>query len=98
VRALCIQIVSGGGVNALVTHRSGGAIQRFLTVHNMDGLFAGWVTPEEGFPRKPDPAMFLAALQRFDLAAEESLAIGDERLISRRANPLVCSPACLANA
>lgn len=46
----------------------------------MRGLFAGWITGDMGYARKPDPESFLAAIEKFGLKSEESLALGDRDL------------------
>lgn len=77
---VCRWTVACGGKNVLVTHRAELTSLRLLESFHLRGLFAGWVTGDMGFPRKPNPASFLAALQRFDLQPENALALGDRDL------------------
>lgn len=77
---LCRRIVARGGRNVIVTHRAESTSLRLLEGFNLRGLFAGWVTGDMGFPRKPNPASFLAAIQRFDLQPANALALGDRDL------------------
>lgn len=73
-------IVDHGGKNAIVTHRRLASTQELLSVHGLEQYFSGAVTGDDGFPRKPDPVAFLAALERFDLDAAETLNIGDREI------------------
>lgn len=77
---LCRWTMARGGKNVIVTHRAESTSLRLLESFNLRGLFAGWVTGDMGFPRKPNPASFLAALQRFDLQPATALALGDRDL------------------
>lgn len=63
------------GINVVVTHRDGASARTLL-----DGLnlrVADMVCPEDGFPRKPDPAMFTHMLNKHRLDPARTLAIGD---------------------
>lgn len=73
-------IVEGGGKNVIVTHRGQAGTDELLATHGLAFYFAGAVTADDGFPRKPDPAAFFAALERFDLDAAETLNIGDREI------------------
>jgi len=48
-----------------------------LAAHNMIDYFAGCLTREDGYPRKPDPAIFKAALATYQLKRAETLVVGD---------------------
>ncbi len=79
-RELCTWVVVKGGKNVIVTHRGRSSTEELLTVHGLRELFAGWICHEDGFPRKPDPQAMQAAVQRYGLDPEETLAIGDRDL------------------
>ncbi len=62
-RAVCEHILSAGGKNVIVTHRGLAGTTGLLEAHAMTALFAGWITHEDGHPRKPDPSAYQAAMQ-----------------------------------
>lgn len=76
----CQWALARGGKNVIVTHRRELTSLRLLEAFKMRGLFAGWITGDMGFARKPDPESFLAAIEKFGLKSEESLALGDRDL------------------
>lgn len=80
VEAVCAAIVRRGGLNVAVTHRDVRTTQTLLDAHGLALYFAGIVSVEQGYPRKPDPAMALAALERFGLDRAATLMIGDREL------------------
>lgn len=80
VDAVCAAIYRHGGLNVAVTHRHVRSTQVLLDAHGLAPLFAGIVSVEQGYPRKPDPAMVLAALQVYSLDLAETLMIGDREL------------------
>ncbi len=80
VRELCTWAVATGGKNVIVTHRQRASTEELLDAHGLRELFAGWITHDDGFPRKPASDSFLAALSRFDLDPSETLALGDRDL------------------
>jgi phosphoglycolate phosphatase-like HAD superfamily hydrolase len=93
VREVCETIAALGGVNAIVTHRGAESTAGLLAEHGMQALFAEVVTRDDGYPRKPDPAAFLAILRNQHLDARETLAIGDRELdilAGRAAGLLTC--------
>jgi len=77
---VCEHVCRIGGRNVIVTHRSRAGTERLLAANSMQHLFAGWLTADDGYPRKPDPAAFEAALGLHHLVREETLAIGDRDL------------------
>ncbi len=77
---LCTWAVVSGGKNVIVTHRSRAGTVELLKAHDLHELFAGWVTHDDGFPRKPDPQCMLAALERYELDPAQTMAIGDRDL------------------
>ena len=46
----------------------------------MEDLFAGCITSDDDFPRKPDPAAFLAALEQYNLVKQETITVGDRAI------------------
>ncbi len=77
---VCRHIRAIGGANVIVTHRRRASTEALLAANDMAGLFAGLVTADEGYPRKPDPTMFELALVEHRLARPETMAIGDRAL------------------
>ncbi len=77
---VCQTILERGGRNLIVTHRTmkGGTI--LLKAHRMERLFTEGVGREAGFAKKPDPAAFLAMLEKYNLPVEETLAVGDREI------------------
>ncbi len=63
----------------LVTHRDRAAL-RALDAAGLLPLFSGWVTQEDGFPRKPDPASVLHLLRSFGLDPDTVCMVGDRPL------------------
>jgi HAD superfamily hydrolase (TIGR01509 family) len=77
VRAVCQLIFSLGGKNVIVTHRGRTGTLELLAANQMTVYFAGYLTRDDGYPKKPDPAAFHAALQVHGLRHEETIAVGD---------------------
>jgi phosphoglycolate phosphatase-like HAD superfamily hydrolase len=77
VLEVCQHICAIGGKNIIVTHRGLKGTLELLTAHNMTGYFAGCLTRDDGYPRKPDPAIFEAAIMKYQLKREETLTVGD---------------------
>ncbi len=66
---------AAGGLNLVVTHRdrdSALGLLRGLSLE-VDDL----ISTSDGFPRKPDPAMYLAMLERHGLDPAQCLSVGD---------------------
>jgi len=74
---VCQFICSLGGKNIIVTHRRRRGTLELLAANQMTDYFAGHLTGDDGYPRKPDPAAFEAAIQAHDLMHEETMAVGD---------------------
>jgi phosphoglycolate phosphatase-like HAD superfamily hydrolase len=92
-KALCEYICSAGGKNVIVTHRSREGTAGLLAAHAMEDFFSGRITREDGYPRKPDPSSFAAALKSFGLKPEETMAVGDREidiLAGKAAGLLTC--------
>lgn len=67
-----------GGLNIVVTNRDRISATALLTATGleMDDL----ICPGDGFPRKPDPAMYRAVLERHHLDPADCLAVGDRAI------------------
>ena len=74
---ICDYICSINGKNVIVTHRGREGTVELLSTHDMIGRFADYIVRDDGYPRKPDPAVFIAALERNNLEREETINIGD---------------------
>jgi HAD superfamily hydrolase (TIGR01509 family) len=93
VREVCERIAATGGVNAIVTHRNAESALALLDAHGMRALFAEIVTRDDCYPRKPDPAAFLAILENQHLVPSKTLSIGDrdiDILAGRAAGTRTC--------
>jgi phosphoglycolate phosphatase-like HAD superfamily hydrolase len=77
VITICAYICGAGGKNVIVTHRGHAGTQELLAAHNMTHYFAGCLAREDGYPRKPYPAIFEAAIQIHDLSKAATLTVGD---------------------
>jgi phosphoglycolate phosphatase-like HAD superfamily hydrolase len=76
-REICDRIWFGGGQNVIVTHRGARGTAELLAANGLSRYFAGCITRNDGLPRKPDPAAFTAAIERYGLDRGATLAIGD---------------------
>lgn len=74
-REVCAWIAARGGLNLIVTARKAESTRALLAVHEMTKFFSDIVTPEQGYPCKPNPAILLAALEQHALKPAESLLI-----------------------
>lgn len=77
---VCTLIRHLGGLNVIVTHRSVNSTQQLLSAHALHTWFAGILSIEQGYPRKPDPAMLEAAIHQFKMDRSETLMVGDRAL------------------
>lgn len=73
-------IVGDGGVNVIVTHRDRPSATTLLEQHDLSHLISDMICAPDGFPRKPDPTMFLEILERSDLKPSHTLAVGDREI------------------
>ena len=76
----CELIQNRGGVNVIVTHRDVDSTERLLKTHALSVYFSDIFSVEQGYPRKPDPAMVVAALEKYVMDPTETLLIGDRGL------------------
>lgn len=80
VGAVCEYIRSLGGLNVIVTHRRRASLLQLLAVHDLGHHFADVITADDGYPRKPDPAAFLAVMDKHGFEPEATMAIGDREI------------------
>jgi HAD superfamily hydrolase (TIGR01509 family) len=85
VKAVCQAALDAGGLNAIVTHRARESTEELLAVHGMRHLFAEIVAGDDGYPKKPDPAAFLAIIARCGLDPAETAAVGDREIDAQAA-------------
>lgn len=69
-----------GGRNVIVTHRAVASTRSLLEAHGMTSSFDAIFSVEQGYPRKPDPALLEAAIRQFNLKRTETLMVGDRDL------------------
>ncbi|MFC2026037.1 HAD family hydrolase [Chloroflexota bacterium] len=77
VREVCRYILSIRGANIIVTHRPIDTAKPILKARGMVDYFRDIYSLHDGYPGKPDPAMFRLALEQHHLNPEETLAVGD---------------------
>ncbi len=80
VTPICEYIRAIGGKNVIVTHRGQAGVAALLATHRMAGYFSGCIAREAGYPRKPDPAAFLAIMQAHELRPADTLTVGDRAI------------------
>jgi HAD superfamily hydrolase (TIGR01549 family) len=80
VKDVLQKVTELGGKNIIITHRGSGTLQKLLASYQLESYFSGCITADDGFPRKPNPAAFFAALQSYHLNPAETLGIGDRGL------------------
>ncbi len=72
---VCRWIVAQGGRNIAITPRNPQPAQNLLTAHGLAGQFVGVLSPAQGYPAPPDPAIVQAALRLCDLKPAETVLI-----------------------
>jgi phosphoglycolate phosphatase-like HAD superfamily hydrolase len=77
VEAVCEFIRAHGGLNLIVTHRRRAGLDRLLATHRLTAYFADIISNDDAYPRKPDPAAFIALIEKHQLAREVTLGVGD---------------------
>jgi phosphoglycolate phosphatase-like HAD superfamily hydrolase len=77
VLQVCQMISAKGGLNLVVTHRSLRSLKILLEHHQLNQYMSACLSAQDGFPAKPDPAMFTELVNRFNLNPAETLAVGD---------------------
>ena len=84
---------SASGLNLVVTHRDRASASSL--VESLGLQIDDLISTEDGFARKPDPAMYLELLRRHDLDPGDCLAVGDRRIDSQAARAAGMSSASL---
>lgn len=77
VITICEYVQQIGGKNVIVTHRGRESTAMLLAANCMTHYFAGCLTRDDGYPKKPNPAAFRATLEKYELKREETIAVGD---------------------
>ncbi len=77
VKEVCEYIRAGGGLNLIVTHRGRAGLDRLLAAHRLTDYFADSTSNDDGYPRKPDPAAFVALIEKHQLPRDTTLGLGD---------------------
>jgi phosphoglycolate phosphatase-like HAD superfamily hydrolase len=77
VMELCRDIYAHGGKNIIVTHRGKMGTAALLKTHAIEKYFAGTITHDDGYPKKPAPDAFEAVLREYQLTRSETLSVGD---------------------
>lgn len=79
------RVRTGGGINVVVTHRDRRSSESLL--EQLGLVVEDMVCAPDGYPRKPDPTMYLVLLQRHQLDPAQCLSVGDRPIdaISARA-------------
>lgn len=80
VLAVCRRVQAVGGCNLIFTHREHASLAQFLDHYQVADLFTDTLTADQGYPRKPDPAGFLALAERNGFNPLDVLAVGDRDL------------------
>jgi phosphoglycolate phosphatase-like HAD superfamily hydrolase len=75
--AICEYICALGGKNVIVTHRGREGTKELLAANKMAQYFAGCLTRDDGYPKKPHPAAFEAILKTHNLLPEATMTVGD---------------------
>jgi HAD superfamily hydrolase (TIGR01549 family) len=75
--AVCKYIRSRGGLNLIVTHRRRLGLDRLLATHRLTDYFADILSHDDAYPRKPDPAAFIALIEKHQLPRAATLGVGD---------------------
>jgi HAD superfamily hydrolase (TIGR01509 family) len=77
VEAVCQHVRARGGLNLIVTHRRRAGLDRLLATHRLTAYFTDILSNDDAYPRKPDPAAFLALIERHQLPRDTTLGVGD---------------------
>lgn len=91
---VCAFALERGGNNYVWTHRERASVDALLRATAMERYFAGIVTADDGFPRKPDPAGLNALILRHQLPRDETLVIGDREIDLRGGHNAGVHTAC----
>lgn len=77
-RELIDAVRTAGYLNIVITHRDRTSATHLLHALHLD--IDAMICASDGYPRKPDPAMFIVALSHCDITADTTLAVGDRRI------------------
>jgi len=77
VITICKYIYGIGGKNVIITHRGYKSTNDLLAANYMTHYYAGCITRDDGYPKKPDPAAFDSILKIRILECEETITVGD---------------------
>ncbi|MBI5961446.1 MAG: HAD hydrolase-like protein [Chloroflexi bacterium] len=77
---VCERVIAAGGRNYLFTHRGHKTLTELLDGYGVGGLLADRLSTADGYPLKPDPAGFIALIEKHDLPRDQVLAVGDRDL------------------
>jgi len=80
VRAVCQKTIALGGGNHIVTHRGLRSTQALLALHDLSQYFGEIAAGDQGYPSKPDPAAFLAIVEKCGLDPARTAAVGDREI------------------
>lgn len=80
VISICEYIYSIGGKNLIVTHRGQEGTNELLVRNHMMQLFAGAVTRNDGYARKPAPEAFNVIVQVHNIERGETITVGDREI------------------
>lgn len=75
--SVCEVLREAGWRQYIVTHRRRASLNVLLDAHGLAHYFADIIAGDDGFPRKPDPAAFLALCARHNLSPATTVTIGD---------------------
>lgn len=78
MRSVCDALREAGWHQFIVTHRRRASLNVLLDAHGLAHHFAAIIAGDDGFPRKPDPAAFLALCARYNLDSSTTVAVGDQ--------------------
>lgn len=90
---VCEYICTLGVMNVIITHRGHKGTSELLSANKMNHYFTACLAREDGYPKKPNLAVFEAMLKMCNLQREETLAIGDrdiDVLAGRAAGIFTC--------
>lgn len=81
------------GLNVVVTHRDRHSAMSLLETSSIE--VDDLICPEDGFPRKPDPTMYLELIHRHGLVQAECLGAGDRSIDAEAAHAAGISAAMI---
>jgi phosphoglycolate phosphatase-like HAD superfamily hydrolase len=76
-REVCKFIHQNDGLNFAIANHSIETTTRLLDAHDFSPLIDDIIGTNQGYPRKPDPSMLLATLEKHNLNPGETLLIGN---------------------